>query len=52
MLRIDRVQTFGLKIPHHDNWGGQPSHPEAFVGGEYYFERHWNEGYSTTPCSG
>lgn len=48
MLRIDRVQTFGLKIPHHDNFGGLASHPEAFVGGEYYFEKHWNEVYSTS----
>jgi L-alanine-DL-glutamate epimerase-like enolase superfamily enzyme len=45
-VKITRVETFVVKIPHHDRFGGQTEPPRTFPGSEYYFEKEWNEAYA------
>jgi len=45
-VRIDRVQTFAVKIPYHDRFGGHTARPARFPGSEYYFEEDWREVYA------
>lgn len=45
-MKITRVETFVVKIPHHDRFGGQVAPPKTFPGSGYYFEEEWNEAYA------
>jgi L-alanine-DL-glutamate epimerase-like enolase superfamily enzyme len=46
-MKIDRIQTFAVKIPYHDRFGGQPKAPITFPASDYYFEDEWREVYAT-----
>jgi L-alanine-DL-glutamate epimerase-like enolase superfamily enzyme len=45
-LKITRIETFVVKIPRHDRFGGQADSPQTFAGSDYYFESDWREVYS------
>jgi D-galactarolactone cycloisomerase len=45
-VKVDRVQSFVVKIPYHDRFGGQTAAPALLPGGEYYFEAEWREVYA------
>src|ERR1700728_97806 len=50
-MRISRVQTFVIKVPAHDRFGGQTDRPSTLPGTNYYFEAEWKEIYSNhTEC--
>ena len=45
-MRISQVQTFVVKVPTHDRFGGQTERPSTLPGTNYYFEAEWKEIYS------
>src|SRR5262245_59977156 len=45
-MKITRIETFTVKIPRHDRFGGRPEEPQAFPESDYYFESDWREVYS------
>lgn len=45
-MKIDRIQTFVVKMPYHDRFGGQTKVPTVFPGSDYYFEEDWREVYA------
>jgi galactonate dehydratase len=45
-MKITKIETFVLKIPRHDRFGGQAETPQTFPGSDYYFESDWREVYS------
>lgn len=45
-MKIARIETFVVKIPVHDRFGGQSTPPDTFIDSDYYFEEEWNEVYS------
>jgi L-alanine-DL-glutamate epimerase-like enolase superfamily enzyme len=45
-MKITGIETFVVKIPRHDRFGGQPEQPRCFADSDYYFETDWREVYS------
>ena len=45
-MKISRVHTTVVKIPHHDRFAGQAARPVTFPHSDYYFEDEWREVYS------
>jgi L-alanine-DL-glutamate epimerase-like enolase superfamily enzyme len=45
-MRISAIQTFVLKVPRHDRFGGQSEQPQTLLDTDYYFEKEWREIYS------
>ncbi len=45
-MRISQIQTFVVKVPMHDRFGGQTERPSTLPGTNYYFEAEWKEIYS------
>ena len=45
-MRISKIQTFAVKAPTHDRFGGQNERPATLQETNYYFESEWKEIYS------
>ena len=46
-MKITQVETFIVRLPHLDRFGGQGAGPAAFGPGLYHFEPEWNEVHPT-----
>ena len=46
-VKITKVETFIIRIPMLDRFGGQESGPATLAGGLYHFEKEWNEVHPT-----
>jgi len=45
-MKVTKIDTFVIKAPTHDRFGGQTSKPNPFRGSDYYQEAEWREFYS------
>lgn len=45
-MKISKIDTFVVKAPVHDRFGGQSTNVGAFPKSDYFFEAEWGEVYS------
>jgi L-alanine-DL-glutamate epimerase-like enolase superfamily enzyme len=46
-MRIEQIEVFTLRIPHHYRIGGHQEAPGRMPGTDYYFEPQWRHAYSS-----